>query len=170
MLARINRHIILVVAVLAVGSLGPRAASAGCPCNTDVDNINGTNVIDIAVANDCALGNCAGCVNDCDVNCDGTVDFIDPGVVTCEFQGFADCCNHPTGACTGAKNMTPCAVTLVSACDLMQGTYHGDGTFCDGDNVVNVPAASQWGLASLGLAILVAATVLIRARRRPCAD
>jgi hypothetical protein len=170
MLTQLNKRSIVIIAVLTVGAFAPRAVIAGCPCNGDVNNVSGINAIDVAIANDCAAGDCSQCVNDCDVNCDGANDFIDTGVIACEAQGGADCCNRPTGACTGATGMTPCAVTLVEGCNLLSGTYHGDATICDGDNVIAIPAASEWGLVALALAILVSATVLIRARRRPCTD
>lgn len=134
-------------------------ADGGCPCEGDVTGDGFINVDDVAVILQCVLGNCAGCVNDCDVNCDGVVDLLDVSVLGCE--GGTDCCNGPTGACRGAQPPLPgCVVTTQALCESLNvtGTYAGDGTNCD------VPATSEWGLGVFTLLLLTVGTLLVRSR------
>jgi hypothetical protein len=126
--------------------------------------LRGTNVIDVAIVTDCAkLGSCGGCVSSCDVDCDGDTDYYDGGVVACAFQGESNCCSKPDGACTGAgSGLPPCMLTTSNYCGMFSGTYHGDNTICVGNEVLEIPAASSWGLVSLALGTLIAATILLR--------
>jgi hypothetical protein len=142
------------------------AGPGPCSCNADVSNLGGVgvNIIDVVTTADCArIGSCGGCVNSCDVDCDGDVDYYDAGVVSCAFQGQSNCCTEPDGACTGATNSTPpCVLTTDNYCDVFSGTYHGDNTICVGNNAVDVPAASTWGLAAMSLGTMIAGTILLR--------
>ena len=106
-----------------------------CACETDVANDGSSNVSDIFAIVDCANGaGCGSCINSCDVNCDGTVDYADAAAVDCAFMGGSSCCSQTVGACTGASglNAGPCEVTTESFCTGFQlnGTYEGDGTIC----------------------------------------
>lgn len=106
-----------------------------CLCNADVNNNGFVNAIDEAIVLDCIHGNCGGCVNDCDVNCDGAIDWVDMGVVRCKLMGFLDCCNAATGACLGMNVGTdyePCQVTTTMTCSRYLGTYLGNDSTCDG--------------------------------------
>ena len=144
--------------------------AAGCPCETDVFDLDGnpgvTNVSDIQIALDCAMGICEFCTSDCDVNCDSTVDYIDAGVVGCAVMGVPDCCSKPTGACTGAAHLPPCAVTLQVWCESgpEDGTYRGDGSFCNGDVAVAVPAVGGFGLLVIAASIIAAGAWIMRKR------
>jgi hypothetical protein len=79
-------------------------------------------------------------VNNCDVNCDGTVDWVDMGITRCQFLGQSDCCNAATGACLGmnvdlfhvGSDYEPCQVTTAATCSQYQGTYSGNNTTCVG--------------------------------------
>ena len=152
--------------LVAAYAVSDTALAGTCPCNADVSDQGsaGINVTDVAVTADCArLGSCAQCVNSCDVDCDGDVDYYDAGVVSCAFQGQSDCCSEPDGACTGAGSSTPpCVLTTDNYCDLFGGTYHGDDSICVGNSAVEVPAVSTWGLIALALGTLIAATMIVR--------
>ncbi len=139
-----------------------------CPCVTDTDGSGGMDSItDVLTTKDCAEGDCSSCVNDCDVDCDGDVDYVDMGVVSCSSQGFANCCDLPSGACIGADTLPTCVVTTEVMCtqNIFNGSYAGDGTICVGDNAVTVPAASGWGLVGLALLLLTVGCLTLRARR-----
>lgn len=164
---QLNSPAVLTV-LLMVGAMSDRV-SAGpgpCTCDTDVNNVGGTNAIDIAIVSDCArIGSCGGCVSSCDVDCDGDVDYYDAGVVACTFQGFSNCCSDADGACTGASSGTPpCVQTTDNWCGLFSGTYHGNDTVCVGDEAVQIPAASTWGLVTMSFALMIGATVMLRSR------
>ncbi len=172
MQAKSSVGILLVVSVAAALAHPHHVVAGPCACNTDVNNSHGgtvTNVIDVAIIHDCArIGSCAGCVNDCDVDCDGDVDYYDAGVAACAFQGQSNCCSEPDGACTGASNNTPpCVVTTDNFCNLFTGTWHGDLSVCAGNEAVNIPAASTWGLIVLAMTLMTASTLLIRRRVTP---
>lgn len=135
-----------------------------CLCDGDVNGAAPLNVIDVLAVLDCAEDNCSNCVDSCDVNCDGYVDHVDTGIVTCQFYGLSDCCNKPSGACVNPEQvLPPCSTTSEQACDLFGGTYRGHGTYCV-DGVV-VPTMSAWGLLAMVLLTLAAATTLISRRR-----
>ena len=163
--------LLLVVLAPAAMILAPDLARAGCPCNADVNNSGGVNVIDVAIIADCANQvSCAQCINSCDVNCDGKVDFVDYGAAWCAHQANPNCCNLPDGACTHSQTHSPsCVVTDQDGCTdasgFFEGTYHGDNTICQGDAVLDIPAASDWGLAALTLLVLIGGTLVMRSRR-----
>jgi len=76
------------------------ADCVGCPCNGDVDNSGGfVNFTDVSIVGNCANnGNCAACVNSCDVNCDGDINSDDIAATVCLVQG-----QPPTTCCLGAS-------------------------------------------------------------------
>ena len=164
----LSRWLVLGVAAVVVICAATDRTLAGpgpCACDTDVNNIFGTNPVDVAIVTDCTrLGSCGGCVSSCDVDCDGDVDYYDVGVVACAFQGAPSPCTAPAGACTGAGiNLPPCILTTEHYCaGFTSGTYHGDGTICVGNNAVDVPAASTWGLVAMSLGTMIAATIVLR--------
>jgi hypothetical protein len=98
-----------------------------------VDNSGTVNIIDVVCIRDCAdHGLCSCCTNGCDVNCDGTVDYVDFAAAWCEFEGRSDCCNEPIGACRIPQAGWPdCIETSQSPCEFFEGTYYGDGSTCD---------------------------------------
>lgn len=146
------------------------SAKAGCSCNADVNNSGGLNVIDVAIIADCAdQVTCAPCVNSCDVDCDGDVDFVDVGAAWCAFQANPNCCALPDGACTHENtNLPACVLTDQDACvdspGLFEGTYHGDNTICLDGEVVQIPAVSEWGLIAFALLTLTGGTLIMRSR------
>ena len=158
--------------------LNSQAVQAVCPCAGDVNNSGGiVNVVDAVITYDCArIGQCGGCLaaTGCDVNCDGTVDFVDVGAVWWQFmQRPGDACNQPSGACTPTfpGNAPSCVVTYEMACEgvspdsFFLGTYYGDTSICHNGQPVQVPAVSEWGLLILSLALLSVATLILRLRR-----
>jgi len=66
----------------------PKPNPSPCPCNGDVDNSGGNaNLIDLSKVIDCVQnGICSGCVNSCDVNCDGALDQADIDAAVCRVQ------------------------------------------------------------------------------------
>ena len=133
----------ILVFVLATGG---RAAFAqtGCDCNGDVNGNGVITIQDRTIELSCVgCSPCGGgCVNS-DVNCDGTTDYVDVGVVDCQLpvRGMQECCSKPFGACSlplGHSSSYPdCLITLETACQLVNwgtpgvpGTYAGDGTEC----------------------------------------
>lgn len=154
---------------LLISAFSTLEARAGCDCNADVNNNGVVNVIDAADIADCArIDDCSGCVNSCDVNCDGDVDWSDFGAMWCEFEMQpGDCCNKPEGACTPGAPVFggECIVTQQSACvnGTNGGTWHGDNTVCVNNEPVVVPAASSWGLLALTIAVLIGGTLLLGA-------
>ena len=157
---------VVVFALIAGLGASPASVSAGpCACNSDVNNNSVVNVIDVAIVKDCINGiNCGMCVNSCDVDCDGDIDYYDAGVVTCAFGGKPNCCAEPDGACTGALNTPPCVLTTDNYCSLFTGTWHGADSICVGNEAVDIPATSTWGLVAMTLGVLIASTVVIRRR------
>lgn len=158
---------------------GPGNTAASCVCDANIDqselsktNPSPVNFADIAAIVDCTNGDCTNCVSDCDVNCDGTTDFIDVAAAVCHFNAGTgsggDCCNELDGACTNATQggVPTCIFTSKAACDLFGGTYHGDDTICVGDDPLAVPAVSVWGLVALMLSLATAATIVIGRQRR----
>lgn len=144
-----------------------------CPCVTDIDASGGMdNIIDVLIVKDCAEGICGSCTNDCDIDCDGDVDYIDMGAASCSFQGFSNCCDLPSGACIGADLLPTCVVTTEVMCtaNTWNGTYAGDGTICVGDNAVDTPAASTWGLVAMALLLLTFGCLVMRGRRLDAID
>jgi hypothetical protein len=138
-----------------------------CACNSDVTNNGSVQITDIASVRDCINGLCGQCMSSCDVNCDGNVDFYDAGVVACAFNGNPNCCAEADGACTGANNATPpCVVTTDDYCSVFSGTWHGDLTACEGDNAIDIPAVSTWGMSALVLSMLITATLLLLKRHK----
>lgn len=135
-----------------------------CPCNGEINGSAPLNMVDVLTVLDCANEVCNQCANSCDANCDGYVDYIDMGVVACRFQGLPNCCSRPSGACLNAQALPTCAITLQSGCDVLQGTYMGDGTTCS--ILGSVPAASSWGLIALVLLLMTAATLVIEGEKR----
>lgn len=167
-----NLSLVPVTAIAVSGIVAwSSPARAGCPCEANVNNDTTVNVIDVAIAIDCANGTtCGGCVNSCDVNCDGEVDFVDVGVVWCDFVGEADCCNRPDGACSIDKPDLPsCIETYERACTdepgAFEGTYHGDNSVCLVGGPTVIPTVSEWGLAAMTLLVLSAGTVVLRSCR-----
>jgi hypothetical protein len=139
--------------------------NAACACNGDVNNSGSVNASDIAIVKDCISGvNCGSCVNSCDVDCDGDIDYYDVGVVACYHQGQSNCCSEPDGACTGAGDTPPCVLTTDNYCSVAGGTWHGNNSICVGAEAVEIPTVSTWGLLALGISILTAATLVIRRR------
>ncbi|MBI3834262.1 MAG: hypothetical protein HY287_08035 [Planctomycetes bacterium] len=139
-----------------------------CPCVTDVDNCGGTNIRDFAIVLDCARdASCDNCTNSCDVNCDGNVDYYDVAVIWCAMRPEPDCCNQPDGACTDANSAPPCVMTSQHFCEheSMNGTFHGDLSQCSGDQAIDIPAVSTWGLGVLAIGTLTVGTILIQRRR-----
>ena len=136
-----------------------------CPCNGETNGSAPINILDVLAALDCANEDCDRCTNSCDANCDGLVDYIDMGVVACHFQQFSDCCNRPLGACINAQALPTCVVTLQSGCEVLQGTYLGNGSQCSGTDVDGIPAASEWSLIVFSLFLAVAATAIIKGLR-----
>jgi len=159
------------VVLASAATITAAHARAGCLCNADVNNSGGVNVLDVAAIADCANQvSCAQCINSCDVDCDGDVDFADYGAAWCAFQMNPNCCNLPDGACTHSQTHSPsCVVTDQDACTdqdgIFEGTYHGDNTICQGDQVVDIPAASDWGLVALTLLVLIGGTLVMRSTR-----
>ncbi|MBI4717799.1 MAG: hypothetical protein HY763_08355 [Planctomycetes bacterium] len=153
--------LVLTLAVCGLCSLLPaRALAQGCPCDGDVNNDGPINVIDIATVADCARGvSCSNCVQSCDVNCDGTVDFVDMGAVVCQFEARTNCCAEPNGACLGASPAAfdHCIYTSPAACALFSGTYTADGLEC-----TEVPAVSEWGMVVLVFGTLTIGTLSFR--------
>lgn len=164
------------VGLMLLAAQASRAAG-DCPCEHDINNDGTINVNDPLTIATCLNGDCSGCVNSCDVNCDGTIDLVDFGVSWCQFEvnpGFEDfesCCNEPTGACLMPDdrfNIFPeCSITLQGACEFHAeqngaGEYLGDGTTLA---ACGIPAVSQWGLVALTLVLVTAATILIRRSR-----
>lgn len=104
---------ILLIAFLVMSSARPAAAGV-CPCKADVTNNGSVNALDWACVQDCKAGNCACCVNSCDINCDGVVNDADAGddifneisAFRCQFIGFpassccGACCDEAIGNCT----------------------------------------------------------------------
>ncbi len=118
-----------------VAAMIPGELEVTCLCNANVNNDEFVNVVDEAIVLDCINGDCGACVNDCDVNCDGSVDWVDMGIVRCQLQGFTNCCNAVTGACLGINVGTdyePCQVTTTMSCNWFAGTYQGNDTACNG--------------------------------------
>jgi len=147
--------------------LSPPRLLAGCPCEGDVNDSGSYQVIDTDIVRTCAEGiSCSNCVNDCDVDCDGDIDWMDVGAVECYVLGLpADCCAQPSGACTDMDNFPSldCRLTTLEACEqFAQGTYHGNGTICVDGQAVTVPATSAWGLFALAVSILIFGTLVLR--------
>ncbi len=120
---------------IPIAALIPGELEVACICNANVNNDGSINVIDEAVVLNCINGNCGGCVNSCDVNCDGAIDWEDIGIVRCQLQGFTNCCGAPTGACLGMNVGTDyesCQVTTTMSCSWFAGTYQGNDTTCTG--------------------------------------
>lgn len=142
-------------------------SQAVCTCDGDADGNGAVNAIDVDIVRSCVEGNCANCTNanGCDVNCDGTVDYIDFGVALCQSQGNLNCCDEPDGACTdvtGFTGLPACITTLEIICTgTAAGTFHGPNTACAGDQVIDIPATSQWGLLGLALLVLIGGTILL---------
>ncbi len=149
---------------LEIGLLtSPVAASEGgavagpCACDTDVDNVGGTNAMDIDKVVNCINGSCAACLSSCDVDCDGDVDYVDAGVTTCAHQGFLNCCvNVQPGACFNGNMLPTCVNTTSHFCGFAGGTYVGNGTSC-----AEVPAVSTWGLIVMALLTVGAGSVVV---------
>ncbi|NOS99438.1 MAG: hypothetical protein HOP29_02300 [Phycisphaerales bacterium] len=166
---------VIVATVLVVLHAAAIDASAGCPCEPDVNNSGGPiTILDVVVILDCVRGvNCAPCVNSCDVNCDGEIDYVDAGVVWCGFQGDINCCSKPTGVCVIENDVPPdmfpdCFITLQAMCEFFatqdDGEYLGDGSqnrFCR-----EVPTSTQWGGLVLVLAVLAAGVLAVGKRAR----
>jgi|CXWL01.1.fsa_nt_gi hypothetical protein len=158
-----------VLSCLILAAWDSVAVAEPCACNSDVSNLGGVgiNIIDVAVVRDCINGICGQCVNSCDVDCDGDVDYYDAGVVSCAFNGNPNCCAEVDGACTGANNATPpCVVTTDDYCSVFSGTWHSDLSICQGDTAIDIPAASTWGMAALTLSTLIAATIVLQRQRQ----
>jgi len=168
-LSFLRLRVLYLLVAISISALGTSSSwGQSCLCNGDVNNSGGmANVIDIAILTDCAGGDCSQCVNDCDVDCDGDTDYVDVGAVDCRVRGGTNCCNERSGACVGSATLPPCVVTTQLACEgiVFGGTYVGDGSFCNGDQAVPVPAASAWGLAALTLSLLTVGSLLLRPRR-----
>ncbi len=135
----------MLVGVCVVFATVNTAAGALCTCNADVDDSGRVEVLDWIAIRDCLAGDCSGCVNSCDVNCDGAVDDGDAGpdvlgddssVWKCFFLGL------PAEQC--------CAQDCCS--DLRAPA------------VGHIPTVSTWGLVVLALVLASAATLLIRRR------
>jgi len=63
-----------------------------CACNGDLDGNGVVDFPDLAVLVNCIAGDCSGCVNTCDLNCDGVIDPLDSNALQCLVMGGFDCC------------------------------------------------------------------------------
>jgi hypothetical protein len=159
--------------VALFATLSAAQARAGCACDGDVNDNGVINILDVAGIVDCVRFNdCDQCVNSCDVNCDGDIDYRDPGAAWCQFLALPDCCARPNGACTPGNqaNFGSCIYTQEEFCEggMLGGgsVYHGSNTVCSPSGVpVVIPAASEWGLLALSLSVLIGGTLLLRSRR-----
>lgn len=156
-----------VLAVLSFFPFCSEALAGVCACNADVNDNGSINTIDGGTVFTCAGGGtCGGCVNSCDVDCSGEVDFTDFSMVYCQqLGGGPACCEMETGACSGlpANHNGGCADYHEAVCAQYEGTtYHGDNTSCINGQPVEIPAASAWGLTALGILLLIAATLTLR--------
>ena len=90
---------------------------------------------DITAVAECAVGDCDRCVRSCDINCDGTVDYVDVGAAVCHFNAGTEsgmaCCELGNGACYDAPNLPECVITSADACNLFSGTYDGNDSTCE---------------------------------------
>jgi len=70
-----------------------------CACDGDVTGDGALAFEDVVVVTDCAMnGDCSGCVNSCDINCDGLLDQGDVDAIECLFQLLPpeECCPNTT--------------------------------------------------------------------------
>ncbi len=135
-----------------------------CPCNAEVNGASPLNVLDVLAILDCANDDCDQCLENCDIDCNGLVDYIDMGYAACQFRGKSNCCVEPSGACLGAQALPSCAITTRDGCELLEGHYVGTSTSCL--NGVAIPSTSTWGAAIMALFITTAATLIVRDRAR----
>ena len=121
--------------LIPIAAMIPGELEITCLCNANVNNDGFVNAIDENIVLDCINGDCSGCASDCDVNCDGAVDWVDMGIVRCQLMGISDCCNAATGACLGINlgiDYEACQVTTTMTCNWFAGTYLGNDTTCVG--------------------------------------
>jgi len=127
---------VLTVCILAAPT--PTRAGGDCPCNGDVTGDGIVNLLDLLCILDCVAGDCACCVNSCDINCDGVVDNQDGGpgpfddsAWYCLFQGGPPdtCCPGPTGACCDL-NVGQCDNDVLEADCTGAGLAWTEGATC----------------------------------------
>ncbi len=107
------------------------AVAGPCLCNGNADNVGTVDPNDIDLIFTCLDGDCTGCANDCDVNCDGVVDLEDVSVAQCQL-GTNDptcCAAITTGACC-IDGITCAQATQAVCLASADARYLGDGTIC----------------------------------------
>ncbi len=106
-----------------------------CPCNADLNGDGMPTMADISVVTACAINelNSPGSgLPQCDVNCDGLIDFQDVGHAIAAFQMVDDACGIPTGACCVGESPW-CVLSTAGTCPGLfnaTGDYQGDGLAC----------------------------------------
>jgi len=156
----------LCLLLLFASSFGGRALYGQCcPCNGDVDGIGGVNIADTTLWQNCFQGlpgACAACVvANCDVNCNGAVDFQDGVAIACMISAGGV---SPKPDCCAGQNI---AAGVVPPCECVGDTDCASGEQCVESFCVlsGVPAASDWGLLVIALAMMIMGSlVLLRLR------
>lgn len=144
---------VLLFCIAGLGSV-PAAFGQVC-CEPDIQGRGGdrvcpsppdgsVNIIDVLGAMECATGrldqqNCPDVYARCDVNCDGSNDFIDVAAVEQAFRSIPNpCTDIVTGACCSDSPDVPGCVLATEGsgpaplCSgIIGGTYLGDGTVCN---------------------------------------
>ena len=122
--------------------LSNQAALAGpCDCDADLNNDGFVNLADLAFIQHCVIDGVPppdGTIEDCDVNCDGNVNFCDINAVLCQIQSGGDdptCC-QPCGSC--CIDGTSCSEASEDQCDQADGVFGGAGTVCANTNAAIV--------------------------------
>ena len=155
---------ITMMSFLLSASVSVVETAAACPCDGDINDNGVFDTRDLDTLLECISGECADCVNSCDVNCDGTIDYVDLGVVHCQYTAGTECCGEPTGSCFLDSYLFPdCVITLAGFCEFHVGTFVVNDTTC------GIPTVSQWGLVNLALVLTTAGTLMLR-RHRPAAE
>ncbi len=119
------------------GTTCPPPPAPLCPADVDGDCQVGFGDM-FAIATCAHTGDCSGCINDCDADGSGQVDFIDVAIANCQWMGNPpdSCCSPTTGACQlaacGQFSDLGCVITDAATCGgiLLQGLYMGNGTTC----------------------------------------
>lgn len=117
---------ILIALLLAVG-FAAAPATAGCPCDADLNNDGQVNVFDLAILSGCLTNPNQPQCADADINCDGVIDALDVNALLCLADGGSDCC-APGGAC--CIDAYTCANSTEATCLASGGVFLGEGTSC----------------------------------------
>lgn len=175
MSGRILNSLLIVVFGGVIVTQGQVAqAVCECDCNADVDGNGVVNIDDLVILVQCFQGDCSGCVNSCDLNCDGTLgDDGDVDALFCILQlgipeeccpGFPICgdgtCDPECEDCNTC--LEDCPPTCGDdTCECVEGCSDcpEDCGVCNPDAV---PSVSSWGIASLVLLVMVTGTVVLR--------